>query len=260
MTTKTGKKSRRVVLGRMHDRRRLIADYLPVWVLLGIILAILLPELLTWGLNAGVDLAHEAPGLVVDVGEGVLDAAGDGLSWVYNGIKNLVSSDDTDTIAPLFTDEVQYWRDSIRDWADDHDLDPNLLASVLQIESCGYASSRSISNAQGLFQVMPMHFAVEENQLDPNTNAQRGIQVLADCLRRSEGNVGLAMACYNGGPSVISAHYDTWVAETQRYFQWGTGIYADAQKNRERSATLTEWLEAGGASLCQLASEVQKSD
>jgi hypothetical protein len=156
-------------------------------------------------------------------------------------------------IAPFFTPTIAHWSADIQRWAVQHNLDPNLLATVMQIESCGDSSVSSTAGAQGLFQVMPFHFATGENQLDPDTNAMRGANFLNLCLNMSDGDTGLAMACYNGGPSVISRPMQEWYAETQRYYRWGTAIYADAKANLRESAALQSWLDAGGANLCARA-------
>ncbi len=157
------------------------------------------------------------------------------------------------TLAPLFTPEVTYWEDDILRWSDEYDLEANLLATVMQIESCGHPTVSSSAGAQGLFQVMPFHFAEGEQMLDPDTNAMRGASVLNECLAFAEGDVGLAMACYNGGPSVIWADSSRWYAEVKSYYYWGVAIYADALVDQNESATLTEWLNAGGSRLCTRA-------
>jgi hypothetical protein len=159
----------------------------------------------------------------------------------------------TGNIAPLFTPEIDFWSDNINRWAQQYGLDPNLLATVMQIESCGHPTISSSAGAQGLFQVMPFHFLSSENQLDPDTNAMRGAGVLQACLDMADGDVGLAMACYNGGPRVLSIPYDQWHNEPQRYYTWGTGIYSDAVSNGVSSDTLNRWLDAGGSALCEMA-------
>jgi soluble lytic murein transglycosylase-like protein len=139
--------------------------------------------------------------------------------------------------------------------AAEYDLDPNLLATVMQIESCGHADVSSSAGAQGLFQVMPFHFEAGENQTDPNTNARRGANFLGECLGWASGDPNLAMACYNGGPGVgvLSRPYSTWPSETQRYYLWGSTIYADAVQNVSTSQSLNNWLDAGGSNLCARA-------
>lgn len=156
-------------------------------------------------------------------------------------------------IAALFMPGVQYWAADIARWAAAYDLDPNLVATVMQIESCGDPSAISRAGAQGLFQVMPFHFSSGESMLDPNTNARRGMGYLARSLMLAQGNAGLAMAGYNGGHSVIGQASNTWAAETRRYFAWGSGIYSELQTDPVSSPTLMQWLAAGGNSLCQQA-------
>ena len=75
-------------------------------------------------------------------------------------------------IAPLFTPEVQAWEAQILAWSEKYQLDPNLVATVMQIESCGYIQARSGAGAMGLFQVMPYHFQEGEDPYHPATNAK----------------------------------------------------------------------------------------
>jgi hypothetical protein len=164
-------------------------------------------------------------------------------------------SPQTHSIAPFFAPSVQHWRDDIVTWAHEHNLDPNLLATVMQIESCGHPTVASHAGAQGLFQVMPFHFEVGEDMTDPATNAYRGASYLAFCLDSADGDAGLAMACYNGGASVLNRSFGAWANETRRYYLWGTGMYREAQTMPSESVTLNSWQQAGGARLCQMASE-----
>ncbi len=159
------------------------------------------------------------------------------------------------TLSPVFTPEVQHWAPQIQAWAALFQLDPNLIATVMQIESCGAPTVVSGSGAQGLFQVMPFHFTTGEDMQNPDTNAARGLSYLALGLQRAAGNVGLALAGYNGGHSLIGKDSALWPAQTQRYWYWGTGIYAEAVNGAASSTRLQEWLNAGGASLCTTAAQ-----
>jgi soluble lytic murein transglycosylase-like protein len=158
-------------------------------------------------------------------------------------------------VAPLFTPEVQHWAPQIVRWAQEYDVNANLIATLMQIESCGLPGASSGAGAQGLFQVMPANFEDDEQarMTDPETNAKAGIRIIRDCLRYAEGDVGLAMACYNGGPRLIYISPVYWPAETQHYYTWGSGIYNDAIRNASQSDTLNAWLAAGGIGLCQRA-------
>lgn len=159
----------------------------------------------------------------------------------------------SESISPVFTPEVQYWNDEIVRWAGVYDLDPNLAATVMQIESCGNPEAVSSSGAQGLFQVMPYHFATGEKMRDPDTNAQHGLAYLAGGLALAGNQAGLALAGYNGGHSQISKLWSSWPNETQRYYYWGSGIYDDVTEGKDSSPRLEEWLRAGGAGMCARA-------
>ena len=156
-------------------------------------------------------------------------------------------------IAPLFTPEVQRWGNEIVAWSQQHSLDPNLVATVMQIESCGDARALSYAGAMGLFQVMPYHFEFGDDPYQPVTNASRGLAYLKNALDARGGNVKLALAGYNGGIAGTSRAENFWPAETIRYVYWGTGIYADARDGKAQSDRLDEWLGRGGASLCAQA-------
>jgi hypothetical protein len=161
----------------------------------------------------------------------------------------------TGRISPVFSREVQHWNDQIVAWAAQHDLDPDMVATVMQIESCGDPNAVSRAGAQGLFQVMPFHFAAGENMQDPDTNAYRGMSYLVERLKQTNGDVGRAFAGYNGGHVAAGSSWDRWAHETQRYYVWSTGIYGEAQEGLTESPTLARWMEAGGASLCRQASQ-----
>ena len=131
-------------------------------------------------------------------------------------------------IAPFFSHSVQYWETDILRWADDFDLDPNLVATVMQIESCGDPRALSHAGAMGLFQVMPYHFETGEDPYKPNTNAKRGLGYFRQSLD-THISPRLAMAGYNGGIKTASKPENLWPQETIRYAYWGSGIYQEAQ-------------------------------
>lgn len=159
------------------------------------------------------------------------------------------------SIAPLFTAEVQHWAPQIVAWSAEVGIDPNMAATIMQVESCGDPNAESVAGAQGLFQVMPFHFTEGEQMQDPDTNARKGLRYFADRLAQTGGDVGRAFAGYNGGHVAADGNWDTWYPETQRYYTWTTGIFADAQAGSVTSATLDQWLAAGGAGLCRQAAQ-----
>ncbi|MCZ7538752.1 MAG: lytic transglycosylase domain-containing protein [Anaerolineae bacterium] len=163
----------------------------------------------------------------------------------------------TSPLSGVFTDEVLYWTPLIQAWAVLYQVDPNLIATLIQIESCGDPSVSSPAGAQGLFQVMPFHFAPGEDMLDVATNARRGMEYLVGGLEVASGHAGLALAGYNGGHGVINRGWATWAAETQRYYSWGSRLYMEAASGMATSPTLDEWLAAGGDRLCAQARQTQ---
>lgn len=158
-------------------------------------------------------------------------------------------------ISPIFTKEVQHWSKDIVRWANAVGVDPNLAATVMQIESCGDPRATSRSGATSLFQVMPFHFKLGENPYDPETNAQRGMNYLSRSLQAGGGSARLALAGYNGGIGVISRGEWLWPSETKRYVLYGAPIYEDARNGVTSSASLTEWYQKYGAGLCRQAAQ-----
>jgi soluble lytic murein transglycosylase-like protein len=165
----------------------------------------------------------------------------------------------TFSIPEAFTAEVKHWAPDILRWSVEYDLPVELVATVMQIESCGHPSIHSNAGAAGLFQVMPYHFAAGEDPLEPETNALRGLSYLARSLELADGDAALALAGYNGGYGQITRAPSLWPAETQRYVRWGTAILSDIQRGSIPSPGIASWLEAGGASLCRRAAEAQGS-
>jgi len=154
-----------------------------------------------------------------------------------------------DGISDLFTPEIQYWEEDILAWGEEYELDPNLIATVMQIESCGYTKAKSIAGAIGLFQVMPQHFKENEDPYDPDTNAYRGLSWLQITLK-SGGSTSMALAGYNAGLARARNPNLEWSNETQRYVNWGLKIYQDAKCGYDYSSALDNWLSKGGSSGC----------
>jgi soluble lytic murein transglycosylase-like protein len=153
----------------------------------------------------------------------------------------------------VFTPEVERWSFEIQTWSAAYGLPAPLIATVMQIESCGDPRAQSGAGAQGLFQVMPFHFAPGDMALDPETNARRGLAYLARSLELANGRIDLALAGYNGGHALITQPPDLWPDETRRYVAWGSAIYADAASGQSASPALAAWLQAGGERLCRMA-------
>jgi soluble lytic murein transglycosylase-like protein len=89
-----------------------------------------------------------------------------------------------------------------------HDLDEDLLASVVRQESGGHARAVSRAGAQGLMQLMPRTAADlgVGNSFAPEENIAGGTAYLDMLLKRYRNDLKLALAAYNAGPAAV----DRW--------------------------------------------------
>lgn len=99
-------------------------------------------------------------------------------------------------------------------------LEPALIRAVIRTESAFDPRAISSAGAQGLMQLMPA-LAVElgvVDAFDPRDNIMAGTRYLSALVGDHHGDIALALASYNAGPSVV-AHYRGIppFKETQRY-------------------------------------------
>jgi len=96
----------------------------------------------------------------------------------------------------------------IREAAALYHLDPALIRSVIQVESGFDPSAVSRAGALGLMQLMPgvAEALGVEHPFDPRENIMAGARLLRDLLDRHRGDVRLAIASYNAGPSAVARH------------------------------------------------------
>lgn len=173
------------------------------------------------------------------------------LTSVEESITHTTADDYPPGLSTVFTPEVKQWREYIGHWSEEHNLPENLIAIVMQIESCGDPHARSMAGAIGLFQVMPYHFSSDEDPFDVSINAARGLDYLSAALELGGGRIDLALAGYNGGHTQIMKSPQGWPDETIRYVHWGYGIWEDIQAEENSSASLELWLNSGGKFLCK---------
>jgi hypothetical protein len=179
-------------------------------------------------------------------------------------------------ISGIFTPEIKRWETDICRWSKEHKMDPDLIATVMLIESCGNHLAVSATGVRGLFQVTGPNLD-GENPFDPNVSMAKGpAKVLVNELRAASGDVNAAMAGYNGGGKArdwvsgkITQNQFYWflrnhgsgfwrtdakasakINEVKWYAQWAN-IYFEAKESR--TDTLNKWLEIGGARMCDVA-------
>ena len=91
----------------------------------------------------------------------------------------------------------------------EHNLDVDLLASVVKAESGGNAHARSRAGAQGLMQLMPKtanDLGVEDSY-KPDQNVRGGTTYLDSLLTQYHDNLALALAAYNAGPAAVEKYH-----------------------------------------------------
>ncbi len=90
-----------------------------------------------------------------------------------------------------------------------HNLDVDLLASVVKEESAGNARAVSRAGAEGLMQLMPgtaAQLGVHDG-FQPDQNVRGGSAYLDALLTRYNDNLALALAAYNAGPDAVAKYH-----------------------------------------------------
>ncbi len=91
---------------------------------------------------------------------------------------------------------------------DAHNVDVDLLASVVKAESGGNARAVSRAGARGLMQLMPSTAAGlgVDDSFKPDQNVRGGSAYLDLLLTRYRDNMALALAAYNAGPLAVDRY------------------------------------------------------
>jgi soluble lytic murein transglycosylase-like protein len=109
-----------------------------------------------------------------------------------------------------------------------YDVDPLLIAAVVEAESSFRADAVSPRGALGLMQVMPVHLGDEVEPFDPEVNLELGAALLAELSARYDGRLDLALAAYHAGPGAVARHRGVPpYAATQRYVARVLEIYLE---------------------------------
>jgi soluble lytic murein transglycosylase-like protein len=90
----------------------------------------------------------------------------------------------------------------------EHNVDEDLLASVVKAESGGNARAMSRAGARGLMQLMPATAAElgVKDSFEPEQNVRGGTAYLDALLTYYHNNLALALAAYNAGPAAVAKY------------------------------------------------------
>lgn len=171
-------------------------------------------------------------------------------------------------------ESVRRWDTLMNEMGRKYDIDPDLLAIIMTIESGGNPKAQSHVGARGLMQVTPptagdiakKYLKQPRSDYDlfnPRTSVEFGAAYLA-LLRKEFGEpeqapswnstVELVAAGYNGGPSAASAidkgegleNLETLSYSRDAFNMW-------RERKAATSPTYQRWLERGGGSLVDSA-------
>lgn len=174
---------------------------------------------------------------------------------------------------------VSRWEKTINEMGEKYDIDPNLIAIIVTLESGGYSKAGSDAGAQGLMQVTPptggdiaARYLKEPRTtydlMDPKTSIEFGTAYLA-LLRDEFGTdphdtdwlrtVELVAAGYNGGPGTANAlEKGEGLRDTEPVIYSRDAFNMWRERNSKTSPTFDRWKERGGIELIELAKKEQQ--
>ncbi len=121
----------------------------------------------------------------------------------------------------------------IEEAARHHDVDPNLVRSLIKVESDFNAHAVSPKGAMGLMRLMPgtARTLNVSNPFDPQQNVDAGVRHLKHLLQDFNGDVKLSLAAYNAGAGAVARSKGVPpYAETRNYVKRITALYGDHGK------------------------------
>jgi len=179
---------------------------------------------------------------------------------------------------PWLPATVRRWRSTIAAAGQKYNIDADLIAILMTMESGGNPKAVSSANAQGLMQVtlptardIAARYLIEPvqhyNLYDPATNIEFGAAYLA-YLRDTfeEPNQGpswnytveLVAASYNGGPGAGGRLYrGAGLTDTQTVVYSRDALNMWRERHAKDSPTFDRWKERGGSDLLEAAQQVQ---
>ncbi len=124
----------------------------------------------------------------------------------------------------------------IRSTSFKYNIDPSLIKALITVESNWDSSAVSRKGAIGLMQLMPETAADMKiiNPYDPGQNIEAGTRYLRFMLDRFKGNLKLALAAYNAGPTTVEKSGGVpAIAETRAYIKKVLSIHNNKRNHRD---------------------------
>lgn len=136
----------------------------------------------------------------------------------------------------------------IRQVAESHGVDGFLVAAIVEVESSFNPDAVSHRGAVGLMQVLPStaRIANADSLKDPARNIESGTRYLRHLLELYEGDLELALAAYNAGPTNVRRYGGLPpFRETRQYVQKVLNLYVSHHRSVWQDSETGEFLFAG---------------
>lgn len=199
---------------------------------------------------------------------------------VKNNLRTPLAPESDHITIKWLSPTVKRWEKTINEMADKYNLDPNLIAIIMTLESGGYSKAGSEAGAQGLMQVTPptggdiaarylKEPRAKYNLMDPETSIEFGVAYLA-LLRDEFGTyphdtdwlrtVELVAAGYNGGPGTANAlEQGEGLRDVEPVIYSRDAFNMWRERHAASSPTFDRWKERGGIELIDLAEAEQQN-
>lgn len=148
----------------------------------------------------------------------------------------------------FFTSAIPYG-DLIHEKAVKYDVDPALVAAVIEQESKFRSRARSQVGARGLMQLMPRtgRWLGARNLYDPEQNVDAGVKYIKYLQERFEGNLSKTIAAYNAGQGNVERYGGIPpFLETQTYVK---RVMRNYHKRHQQLDQYSNKVIAGGATV-----------
>lgn len=171
----------------------------------------------------------------------------------FDGWWNRGSEDSEIAAVTLITRDVreEFFRgipfgEIIHERAEEHDVDPALVAAIMEVESAFEIDARSARGAVGLMQLRPStgRWMGARNLSDPYQNIDAGTKYLKYLEKRFEGDLRRQLAAYNAGEGTVIRYGGVPpYPETRRYIRKVLQNYE--RRNIELQRFHRDWLAKG---------------
>lgn len=199
--------------------------------------------------NAVYKLARLAPGDFVSRESSLFDrkwVGEDGNGSIFSVAEEITLINDS--VREQFFKTSLPFGDLIHEKAEKYDVDPALVAAVMEAESRFKSRARSQVGAKGLMQLMPRtgRWMGAKNLYDPEQNVDAGVKYLKYLDERFDGNLKKTIAAYNAGEGTVRRYNGVPpYRETRTYVKKVLNNYEKRKGQLERYSKTAD--VAGGA-------------